>query len=301
MITCIKRKDLDVKKYDECIEQSLQSNIYGFSWYLDIVANNWDVLVLDDYLAVMPIPWRKKYFIKYVYPPFWMLQLGIYSKEIVDENEFLIHLLDKYKYVDLRLNSKNSFGMFKGFFKESKFQALSLEHNYVTIFNNYKKERKKDLQKAKRFDLIEKWNDNTSSLIRLFKDNVGKRTLNIKEKDYKVLENLLCKCIENKKGELVSIYDKNNLLVASAFFLKHKKEITILVSSTDFKNRKNGANTFLIDRAIFKYQKNFKTFNFGGSSIVSVASFFNSFNANTTSYNTLKVNKLPYLYRLFKR
>ena len=53
MIQHIKRKDLDILKYDACIENSIQSRIYGFSWYLDIVADHWEVLVLDDYEAVM--------------------------------------------------------------------------------------------------------------------------------------------------------------------------------------------------------------------------------------------------------
>ena len=80
MITYIKRKDLEVEKYDACIENALQSRVYAFSWYLDIVADNWDVLVLDDYKAVMPIAWKKKYFIKYVYPPLWLLELGVFSQ-----------------------------------------------------------------------------------------------------------------------------------------------------------------------------------------------------------------------------
>ena len=301
MIKYTQRKDLDVEKYDACIEKSLQSNIYGFSWYLDIVAENWDALVLEDYDAVMPIPWRKKYSIKYVYPPFWLLQLGIYSKEVVDENEFLIHLLDKFTYLDLRMNKANSFGMFHQFLRKKEYQELSLEKEYVSIVGDFKKDRKKDLQKANKFDLTEKWNDDYSHLIQLFKENVGKRTPNINEKDYQTLERLIVACLEKNKGEILSIYDKNNQLVASGFFLKLQQEITILVSSTDFKNRKNGANTFLIDRAMFKYQKNFKTFNFGGSSIPSVALFFQSFNAKTITYKEIKMNKLPFVYRLFKR
>ena len=49
MIQYVKRQHLDVSKYDFCIENSTQSRIYAFSWYLDIVADHWDVLVLDDY------------------------------------------------------------------------------------------------------------------------------------------------------------------------------------------------------------------------------------------------------------
>ena len=57
---------IDEVKYNECIESAANSRIYAYSWYLDIVADNWDVLVLNDYEALMPLPWRSKFFIKYI-------------------------------------------------------------------------------------------------------------------------------------------------------------------------------------------------------------------------------------------
>jgi hypothetical protein len=101
-------------------------------------------------------------------------------------------------------------------------------------------------------NLLEK---NGHEVIQLFRDNVGKRTPFIVEKDYDVLRSLMQICIEKRVGEILSIYNKDHKLVASGFFLKHKTSITILMSSTDFNYRKNGENTFLIDRAIFKFQK----------------------------------------------
>jgi hypothetical protein len=64
MIKYITRVDLDVKKYDDCIEKSKNTRIYAYSFYLDIVTNSWDVLVLNDYEYVMPITWNRKYLIK---------------------------------------------------------------------------------------------------------------------------------------------------------------------------------------------------------------------------------------------
>jgi len=84
-IRYISRKDIDIDKYDACIDFSVNARIYAFSWYLDIVAEDWDVLVLDDYKAVTPLPKRKKYFIQYIYQPAWVQQLGVFSKENIDE------------------------------------------------------------------------------------------------------------------------------------------------------------------------------------------------------------------------
>ncbi|VAW26447.1 hypothetical protein MNBD_BACTEROID04-1052, partial [hydrothermal vent metagenome] len=58
MIYYYKRNQIDIVKYDTCITKSINTRVYANSWYLDIVADNWDVLVLNDYEAVMPLPWR---------------------------------------------------------------------------------------------------------------------------------------------------------------------------------------------------------------------------------------------------
>ena len=300
-IKYIHREHLDEEKYNQCIDTSLQSKIYAFSWYLDIVCNTWDVLVLNDYEAVMPIPWRKKYGIKYVYPPFWVLQLGVFSNEVIDENEFLTPLFNTFKFVELRMNTYNNFELYPEFLQLKQCQKLVFNTTYSSTLSHYRKDRKKDLQKAAAADLIEKWNDHPSNLIQLFKNNIGKRTPNIKETDYENLEKLMAICIGKKIGEILSVYDKENKLVASVFLLKHKNSITKLISSTNLKDRKNGANTFLIDRVIFKYHKDFSVFNFGGSSIKSVASFSKSFGAETEKYHQLKMNKLPKVLQLFKK
>ena len=302
MIQYIKRSHLNVEKYDFCIEKSLQSRVYAFSWYLDIVADHWDVLVLDDYKAVMPIPFRKKMLIKYVYPPFWMLELGVFSLDKnVDLELFFNELCKRFRFVETRLNTDNVFENPDAYLLKKQMQVLPLESEYDTILKNYRKDRRKDLSKAQKADLTEKWGDNPETLIELFKNNVGKRTANIVQKDYDVLKKLIEVCIQKRVGEVLSIYDKSNNLVASGFFLKHQKAITILVSSTDFKNRKNGANTFLVDRAIYKYQKNFDFFSFGGSSIQSIAKYFLSFGASTQNYMQIKYNNLPFLLKLFKK
>ena len=301
MIKYIKRKDIDVEKYDDCIENSIQSRVYAFSWYLDIVADNWGILVLDNYQAVMPLPWRKKYGIKYVYTPLRILELGVFSKKEVDEDHFLKILFKKFKYVNLRMNCNNKFSQFEHDRQEMHQQYLSLKSEYSEIVKNYRSDRKKDLKRAKKHELREKWNDSEFHLVDLFKNNVAKRFKQIKDKDYDIIIKLITVCVSKKVGEVFSIYDSENNLVASSFLIKHKGVVTILLSSTDLKNRKNGANTFLIDRAIFKYNKELDLFSFGGSSMKNIASYFNSFGAYTEKYSALNSNKLPLILKFFKK
>ncbi|MEQ6124568.1 GNAT family N-acetyltransferase [Pseudotenacibaculum sp. MALMAid0570] len=296
MIKYIDRDSLDDKKYDACIEESHQSLLYAYSWYLDTAVENWGVFILNDYEAVMPVPFRQKYLIKYVYPPLWILQLGIFSRiKKIHEDDFICELKNKFNYVESRMNYGNSVAN-----QPLKyFQKLDLNKNHTSVRELYQKDRRKDLNKAQKNELTAKWTNNEEVLIELFKNNVGKRIPTIKERDYLSLKALIKLSIKKDVGELLNVYDKDQL-VASAFFLKHKGEVTILCSSTDFSNRKNGANTFLIDKAIEKYCKEFTTFNFGGSSMSSVAKYFFSFGATQVEYPFLKMNNLPFLLRFLK-
>ena len=301
MIHYVQRKYLDVSKYNFCIENAVQSKVFAFSWYLDIVADNWDVLVLDDYKAVMPVPWRSKFFIKYGYPPFWILELGIFSlNEKIGIQSFLDVLYGKFRFIETRLNTRNHIEKKSPHLLTKEMQVLSLHSDHGAILNTYRKDRRKDLGRANTSGLKEKWGDAPEQLITLFKNNVGQRTPNIKKADYQVLKQIMNSCLVNQIGEILSIYDDKDHLVASGFFLKHKDTVTLLVSSTDFKNRKNGANTFLINSAIYKYQKDFVVFNFGGSSMQSIAKYFLSFGAETLKYQQIKYHNLPYLVTLFK-
>ena len=301
MIQYLTRKQLDVSKYDYCIENSMQSRMYAFSWYLDLVTDNWDVLVLNDYEGVMPIPWRRKFFIKYVYPPFWMLELGVFSlKESMELAPFFEILMDEFRFIESRLNTANNPAKTSQYLLNKEMQVLSLHLDHDAIVKNFRKDRQKDVARATTSALKTQWGDAPEKLIHLFKNNVGLRTPQITKTDYEVLHKLINRCLLKKVGEILSVYDGEDHLVASGFFLMHKKTVTLLVSSTDFTNRKNGANTLLISSAIRKYQKDFDLFNFGGSSMPSIAKYFLSFGAETRKYQQIKYHNLPYILSLFK-
>ena len=78
-------KEIDFIKWDNCISNAPNGLIYGYSYYLDHMASQWDALVLNDYEAVMPLTWNRKYGIHYLYQPFLTAQLGVFGKNIIAE------------------------------------------------------------------------------------------------------------------------------------------------------------------------------------------------------------------------
>ncbi len=301
MIRYVERKVLDIEKYNACIDNAVQNNVAGFSWYLDIVTTHWDVLVLDDYKAVMPIPWKKKYGIKYVTTPFWVLQLGVFSESAsIEITPFLAHLFSKYSFVNLRMNTENNV-LIGDETQQNQCQVLQLDSVYSNIYKHYRKDRKKELVKAEKSFFKEDWEAAPEKLIALFQENIGSRIKNIRKKDYTILLQLLQICIAKNKGKLLAVYDEDTRLIAAGFFLTQQGTTTILLSATDVKNRKRGAASFLIDRAISACNKKATVFNFGGSSIQGIADYNTSFGATTKEYTVLKHNRLPGVLRFFKQ
>ena len=294
MIRFLQRNEVNDEAYNNCISKSIHSQVYAFTWYLDMVASTWGVLVLEDYKAVMPIPFRKKYGIKYVYPPLWSLQLGIFGK--VDIQLFIKEIEKQFLFIELRLHPGNILPNTNQY-KTNEKQVLKINTNFST--SEFRKDRKKDLKKADQHSLVFKRRSNPDTLIALFKNNIGKRTSNIIDEDYIRLKKL-CQVLQEKRvGELFEVYHKD-AMIAGAFILKYQHKATILFSATDFNNRDNGSNTFLIRKIIENYKEEIVEFDFGGSSMPSIASYFKSFGAETITYPFLKINRLPFPLSLFK-
>ncbi|MFK5879048.1 MAG: hypothetical protein QM478_06070 [Flavobacteriaceae bacterium] len=284
MIKYIKRADLDTAKYNACLDNSPNSRIYAYSWYLDIVATNWDVLILDDYKAVMPLPWRQKYFIKYVYKPCWTQQLGVFSPNPTDEElvrTFIDTIPRKFKKITIQLNSDNPISG-KGITKKANY-ILPLDKSYGELFNEYKSVRRRNIRLSIKNKIIVSRTENYNELINLFK-TLKKDKVSTREDDYLRLEQLIHFLIENNKVDVLKAIGENGKLLGGAFFLKETKRITYLFSVVSNKGREQNAMSDIIDRVIEKSTNKKLTLDFEGSMIEGIAFFFKSFGAIDEGY-----------------
>ena len=283
MIDYVKREDLDVAKYNDCIENSIQSRIYAFSWYLDIIADNWDVLVQDDYEAVMPVPWKQKYFIKYVTQPFFCQQLGVFSKhEISNEviRNFIKEIPNKFFRISLQLNAENSIDS-ERLVKKNNY-VLALNKTSEVLIAGFSNNRKRDLKKAISSSLII---DEDISVKEFFKFYL----LNDKYYDkHNSIKNVLENILQIKNGSL-KLYGirSNGVLISCVLLLDDMKRVTYLVPVHNNLSKKNGAMTLLITTIIKKYQNSDYILDFEGSMVKGVASFYKSFGAEKEVYSLL--------------
>ncbi|QTE23988.1 hypothetical protein [Polaribacter cellanae] len=287
MIQYIKRKNLDVLKYDTCIENSIQSRIYAFSWYLDLVADNWDVLVLNDYQAVMPLPWKRKFGLKYITQPFFCQQLGIFSLHTIFkemQERFLNKIPKKFLKISINMNS-NNFSSAKMI--EKKNYILSLDASHDTIFKSFSKGRKHAVKVGERNQLEIK-EVSLELLIEIKKDNYNYMPSPIYY--FSILRNLSKYMIDNNIGYVLGVF-KDDILLGGVFLLKQKNRITYLFSSFTQFGKKLKGPTFIINKILEKNANTNLIFDFEGSNIKGIASFFKSFGAKKENYYQINLTK----------
>lgn len=288
MITYFKRKELDTVKYDACIKNAVNSRIYAFSWYLDCIADNWDVLVLNDYEAVMPLPWREKYLVKYVYLTPWTQQLGVFSIKTLDKVTivaFLTKIPKKFKLVEQFLNASNKIKD-----KKRVNYILPLQKTYTELSKKFSDRRKRSIKKAQKSNLIIKSNHNALQIIALFKEqksNEVKRD----ENDYLILNKLTTVLAQKNQIKIIEVY-LNNDFIGGAIFLLDAKRITYLFSALGEKGRTLNVMSLLINNLISEYANTHYVFDFEGSMMKNIASFFKSFGAEIEHYYHYKKQRL---------
>jgi len=280
MIRYVKRNQLDTKLYDACIQKSKNARIYAYSWYLDCVADNWDALILNNYEAVMPLPWRRKYRIKYIYPPAWTQQLGIFSKENISEKlvfDFLDSIPKKFVKITIQLNSKNRCSLLK--LEERTNFILPLNTPKNELIKGFNKNRKRALNKTKVTSFqIEKKIDLTTFLnFYLGEDKDYELTLN----QIETLNNLLK---SNHKSIHIWGAKIDNHLVAGFIWLKSVNRITYLLPIATLEAKQNGLPTLLISELINEFSNSKMILDLEGSMIKGVAAFYKSFGAEKEVY-----------------
>ena len=298
----IQQTGIDKAKWDDCIDQSVNGLIYAYSWYLNAMADQWDALVLNDYEAVMPLTWNKKYGIHYLFQPFFCASLGVFSKKKIDKElveSFLKAIPAKFKYIDICLNQQNLFNVTDYPLTERVNYILSLAKDYETISAAYRSNLKRNIKKAETGGLIIKEGIDLNEIISLAKETM-QRISSITDEQISRFQKVVEKAEQKQKVETIGIYSKADELLASAVFLySHHRWYYILVGNHP-NGKTLGASHYLLDCFIKKHAATPALLDFEGSDIRNLAFFYSSYGATEERYPALRMNRLPKLLRWMK-
>jgi hypothetical protein len=310
VISYTERKEIDENKWNACIEKAFNGNLYGYAWFLDIVADQWDALVENDYERVFPLVNKKKFGISYIYQPFFTQQLGLYSTTKLDAdvlNAFIKAIPLKFKRIEINLNTLNKSAEKEFTIISQLNHELDLIHSYDQISKGYSENLVRNIKKAEKAELSISKNIKPDDIIALFRTNRGKEIGHLHDKDYLRLKRIAYTAMHKGIGNIQGVYDQQNQLVAGAFFILSNNKAIFLFSGLGEEGRKAGAMPFLIDQFIRTHAGQHLTFDFDGSNDSDLARFYRSFGSKECTYQRLEINRLPHildvsarLYRVLK-
>jgi len=293
MIKYLKQAEIDYDKWDDCISNAMNSYVYAYSWYLDIVAGEWDALVQGDYKRVFPLPFRKKYGIKYIYQPAFSQQLGLFSKAPIENKSleaFLSAIPKEFKLVELNLNKYYIPNEGKGIkLKKNRNIELDLNFDYQQLAVDYSSNLKRNIKKAKKNNLQIIKNTKPEELIKLFKENKGQEVKAYSEMDYTHLNRLIYLLVHKGMGEVISVASSENNLIASALFVRDAHRHIFLFSGLSKEGKQKAAMPFLIDSYIQEHSNTAMILDFEGSNNENLARFYRSFGAADYSYYSIRM------------
>jgi hypothetical protein len=293
MLKLVQRKEIDVLKWDDLIAHSPAETIYPYCWYLDAVADNWSALVVDDYSFVMPVVWKKKVGMKYIYQPFYTQQLGVFSKEYVEPEliqRMLKILYKKFRFAGLNFNAKNLVGEEKPFTVEDKSNyVMTLNQDYDTHYKGFSSNAKRNIKKAIEFSEQAERNLPVEELVRLKQEN---DVIQRSEGDYRWMVKVFESIQQHDAGKIYAIRTGSEI-TAAAFFAFSKTRAIYLLSASSRKGKEQRGMFRIIDTFIQDYAGSGMILDFEGSNIPSVARFFGGFGAQADIYQSVSFNRLP--------
>jgi len=307
----LSRSEINNACWNELIKKSEQQVIYGYSWYLDTVCDQWKALVwpsADDYQIVMPLPLKRKWFIEVIQQPLFCQYLGIFSiKDLSEEIVaiFLASLSKKFSYISSYHFHPSNTSIFKSSLSDSiAFQIkenttfwLSLSESYENVRKNYSSDRKENVKRS----LTENWDmiksEDLSPLLNLFKDNHANGISGgIHKNAFVILSNLFEKITCYHFAEL-HYARKDGVIHAGVLLVKSGDKIIYLFNAADKVGRKGNGRTYLLDKFFKNNSGEPGIFDFESPEINAIATFYKSFGAEPKSYFSIRKNNLPFPIR----
>jgi hypothetical protein len=296
MVKYISHNKINLEKWDACIDQSLNGNVYAKSFYLNYMSSEWDALILGDYEAVMPVTWRKKWQVKYLAQPAFTQQLGIfYKKEIPlsTSNIFLEEIKKRFSLIDINLNHENIF--FKGLPKKCNL-VIDLNPSFTEIKKGFRKDL---ITRALKNNLDYIFTDEYKLAIKFFREHYP-QIKGVRPQDYTQLGKLCKQLLQQELLIVPSVKSADGQLLSIALFVKDEKRIYYILGASSAKGKREDANAFLIYETIKCFSGTNLLFDFEGSDQPQIKSFFKKFNPVEEPYPFFKYNNLSAPYKIIK-
>ena len=279
-------EEIDKRKWDNTVIDSVNGKITFFSWYLDAVSPNFSALVNDDYSWIFPLPEKKKFIIKYLIQPFACQQCGlVYLNQnfnfISTLDDCIEYIIDHYHLFDFNINTDTIIND-KIVTVDNRNLILKLGRSYNEIFSSFSTNTKRNLKKSLNEGVVVKKINNSDEVIDLFVKDKGRQVGWTEDKSaiLRRIFSLAGKCAD------IKVYGAylNDKLISGACFIGFCGKWTFLFSGNSASGKETGAMFYVIDRFICDYCNDSLFLDFEGSNNNGLYRFYKSFGSDEQKY-----------------
>ena len=293
-IKYLSNNQIDKARWDKIVDASPNGRIYGYSWYLDGLADDWGALVADDYEYIFPLPFCKKYGIYYIVNPFFVQQLGIYSEKQVTADiyaEFMQAIPCRFRHIDLCLSIDEAIpnSRVKAVKRRTNF-ILDINKPYEEIAANYSTNVKRILRKTSVAHL-EEASEHIKEIVYSYRDEIS--DIGIDSAYYDRLLKVAQIAAEKKMIIPLRLLDADGQLLSSyIFFTSHNRAYYVAGGQTSYGKKYYGAY-MMMDKFFQNYCRQFRLFDFEGSDLSGVAEFFRKWGSVPEYYTRVSLSRFP--------
>lgn len=321
-IRYLKRQEIDISRWDACITRSANRLVYGFHFYLDAMTDGqWDALVYEDYQVVMPLTWRRKGGIRYLYQPAFTQQTGIFSPSPIQAETiaaFLAAVGRHYRFAEIYLNYGNPHPSLR----THENLILPLQAPYADLQSRYKNDLLRNLRQASGLTYSQDLGLDTA--IQHYRTQYAARHPAIRPNDYTHFHQL-CRSLQAiptaridtptqispkapadppapipSPALILRAAFNAGELCATALLISEATRLYLLQSTTLPAGRKLAANHFLLDQLVREFAGHDLILDFEGSDLPGIAYFYANFGAIRQPYFFHRHNRLPWPWRMLK-
>ncbi|MBK8489766.1 MAG: hypothetical protein IPL49_02390 [Saprospirales bacterium] len=252
-IRYLPREEIDKTKWNSCIHYAANGNVFGYMWYLDNVAKEWDALVEGDYESVFPLVWKEnRWGRKQLVQPPWMRELGLYSIHVLSKpriKAFLDAIPGAFQKVAIHLNEQNFLPEAEGFRMDPQTNyQLMLQTSYEEIADGFSSAWFSQLGKAEKSNLVPISNLKPERVADFFR-KYSPRTADREARSHALLR-IMYNVLHRGWGFASGVQDQNGDLVAVNFFIYSHGKVLSLVPVVSPKGKMNGALEMLFHTLI---------------------------------------------------
>lgn len=283
----IERQNLDVQKWDNLVDRTKDASVFSNSFYLDAVAENWCVLVNDDFSAGLALPYTIRAKRRILYTPIFASYLEVLGS--AEMNSLKEIILKNFKTIEIEFR-QDVLG--------------NAQEKFVTQFLNTEKKRKgqvnRMLNKSKRAGYEIHQTENWSTVFDILNSELNGKFSGMTDTSLARLKEAYSNAQELGFLRIFEIVEGTARL-GGVICIEKNGQLLYSKGACSVEVRDQGGMYAAIDAAInFSNEKNL-AFDFGGSRVEGVRRFNHAFGGEDLEYFSYRIDKSPRWFRWVRR